>query len=373
MMGYYLLFEFSSISWEVFGHERVVRVDTMRWDLQMGVCTWVLASMWRGEREKNFVREGKSYFLCSGKEAKEVQPDNLQSELEHCLVRSWSYSFIFWRTGIAIQAEKWRWRLAGGEGNFHWDRLRWTVSGLGKSLVLLFFGVCSEPSAIGSMEGKRRYISHRGGSYARLEPHNPIQTSLQAHCKLQSWSKTPSTECELWFWQGCALPVEPGDGKSGVAPTLNVTEHLADRGTERTFSSFPQNEFNARIFEEEKTNERRWKQFDLSWERHWYHRARKVSGVGRCLGQPARIRQFNAPIAANIERDSAHVVEPWKEWIFRWSSVARTSTYHRKVCRWVLAAETRWMGCTSEERVFPFSEGFPILWRSTWASYRRTT
>lgn len=32
--------------------------------------------------------------------------------------------------------------------------------------------------------------------------------------------------------------MEPGDGKPGVAPTLNVTGHLADRGTERTFSSF---------------------------------------------------------------------------------------------------------------------------------------
>ena len=29
---------------------------------------------------------------------------------------------------------------------------------------------------------------------------------------------------------------------SGVAPTLNVTEHLAHRRTERAFSSFPQND-----------------------------------------------------------------------------------------------------------------------------------
>ena len=29
---------------------------------------------------------------------------------------------------------------------------------------------------------------------------------------------------------------------SGVAPTLNVTEHLAHRGKERAFSSFPQND-----------------------------------------------------------------------------------------------------------------------------------
>jgi hypothetical protein len=36
--------------------------------------------------------------------------------------------------------------------------------------------------------------------------------------------------------------VEPGDGELGVAPTLNVTEHLAHRETERTLSSFPQND-----------------------------------------------------------------------------------------------------------------------------------
>lgn len=54
------------------------------------------------------------------------------------------------------------------------------MSELGKVLVLLFFVICFGLSAIGSMEGKGRYISHRRGSCARLEPH----TLFRHPCKL---------------------------------------------------------------------------------------------------------------------------------------------------------------------------------------------